>query len=87
MATETDLEIIEDAQLPEGEELDRLIDYVFAHRKDAIKGFLRDEELQISGNKSVLRDRIDEALADGTIDAGGLYAKLHQLQFEEQEQG
>lgn len=80
MATETDLEIIDDVQLPEGEELNRLVDYVFAHRKDAIKGFMRDEELQISGNKSVLRDRIDEALADGTIDAGGLIGLLDTIE-------
>lgn len=80
MSTESDLEIVDDVQLPEGEELDRLIDYVFAHRKDAIKGFMRAEELLISGNKSVLRDRIDEALANETIDASGLIGLLDTIE-------
>ncbi|NLX97793.1 MAG: hypothetical protein GXY83_16640 [Rhodopirellula sp.] len=54
------------------DDIDRVVDYVFAHRSDAIRAFLREEGLRVSGNKEGLQVRIREAIDDGTIDASSL---------------
>lgn len=73
MATESLVLAVADGCGPlAADEVTRVVDYVFAHRSAAIRDFLREEGLKVSGNKEGLRDRIREAIDDGTIDASAL---------------
>ncbi len=48
-------------------ELERLVEYVFAHRMLAIQNFLSDHGLATSGTKEKLKERVQQALDDKTI--------------------
>jgi len=61
-------------------DVDRLVDYVFAHRSAAIRAFLKEEGLKVSGSKDDLRNRIRQAIADGSIVASGLVNLLDTIE-------
>lgn len=62
------------------EELDRLLEYVFAHRKTAVQEFLLHFGLPTTGRKIELRARVQAGLADGTITADDLIALLDTIE-------
>ena len=77
---QSELELVDESRRPGADELNRIVDYVFAHRKDAIKEFLREEDLQVSGTKFALRDRVAGALADGSLGPSDLIGLLDTIE-------
>lgn len=76
----TRLAIVDDFQAPTDEELHHVIDYLFAHRKEPIRLFLREKRLPVSGTKQDLRQRIREGLTQGTIVATDLIDLLDTIE-------
>ena len=77
---QTHLDIVDDFQSPNDEEIERVIAYVFAHRKEAIRAFLREQALPVSGAKLALRNRIGEALDQGRFTVTALIELLDTIE-------
>jgi len=81
MSTEPmSLALADDCKPLSSDEIDRVVDYVFSHRKEAIKGFLKEEDLKVSGKKEVLRARVREAIDSGKTDASDLVTLLDTIE-------
>jgi len=58
----------------------QIVEYVFAHRKEAVKRFLSTRNFPTSGTKEELRERVDAGLADGSISAEDLIGLLDTIE-------
>src|SRR5271168_2184303 len=73
MSTEpVSLALADDCRSLSPAEIDRVVDYVFSHSIESIKGFLKDTELKVSGKKEVLRARVQDAIDNGKTDISAL---------------
>jgi hypothetical protein len=49
-----------------------LLDFLFDHRAEVIRGFLREHQRPVSGTKEQLRERVTSCIADGTVPVAAL---------------
>jgi hypothetical protein len=59
---------------------DRLIQYVFSHRKTAVQDFLRERSLPIHGTKGEIRDRVEDQIDANEVSAEDLIALLDRVE-------
>ncbi len=81
MSTEpVSLALADDCRSLSPAEIDRVVDYVFSHSMESIKGFLKDTELKVSGKKEVLRARVQDAIDNGKTDISALVNLLDTIE-------
>ena len=59
---------------------DRALDLLLDHKADFTRAFLNANELAVSGTKAELRERLQDALAKGTVTVAGIVAKLDEIE-------
>jgi hypothetical protein len=78
--TPTPLELADGFKTLTPADISRLVDYVFAHRKDAIKDFLADDTLPANIKKDELRSRFEKAITAGEKDPPSLVSLLDSIE-------
>ena len=63
-----------------GEEIDRILDYVLGHKMAFVHEFLRGRGLPFSGTKEKLRQRLEEYLQEGSVEAIDLLRLLNKIE-------
>jgi hypothetical protein len=74
------LELVETASTVPADQVEQIVEYVFDHRKEAVKTFLAARDLPVSGTKDELRQRVETGLKDGSVTAEDLIALLDTIE-------
>jgi len=80
MSVEPQLQLVDGYQPPDADEIDRTIEYIFGHRKEALRGFLSSHALPVTGKKETMRARVVQELESGRIRADELIGLLDSIE-------